>query len=64
MLDRLRFCDEATFHVFETVSRYKCAGTYGEVKITEHGRDSPKVNAWGALTKSKVVGPFFLEEPT
>jgi hypothetical protein len=33
-------------------------------EFVEHEHDSPKVNAWRALTRDRVIGPYFFAEPT
>jgi hypothetical protein len=64
-LDRLRFSDEEMSHICGTVRRRTCVwGCENPHDITEHERDSPKINAWCTLMKTKLpVLPFF-EEPT
>jgi hypothetical protein len=32
--------------------------------FVEHERDSPKVNVWCALTRDRVIGPYFFAERT
>ena len=58
------FSDEATFHTCGKVNRHNC-GIWADEKppnILEWERDTPKVNVWLGLTKSKVYGPFFFAE--
>jgi hypothetical protein len=65
-LSNLIFSDEATFHISGKINRHNCR-IWGETnphEIYEHERDSPKVNVWCALSRSRIYGPFFFEERT
>jgi hypothetical protein len=62
----LIFSDEATFHLPGKVHRHNVRTwrTENICVITEHVRDSPKVNAFCAISKEKGYGPFSFETPT
>lgn len=65
-LERLIFCDEATFHISGKVSRHNVRiwGTEQSHAQIEHQRDSPKVIVFCAVSREKVHGPFFFTEAT
>nr|XP_005998403.1 PREDICTED: uncharacterized protein LOC102358965 [Latimeria chalumnae]XP_005998404.1 PREDICTED: uncharacterized protein LOC102358965 [Latimeria chalumnae] len=65
-LDELTFSDETTFHISGKVNRHNCRiwGTEKPQEVWQHERDSPKINVWCALRKSRIIGPFFFEEAT
>jgi hypothetical protein len=60
-LRRLVFSDEATFHFIGKVNRHNIRiwGTKNQHATVQHGRDSPKVNVFCAISSRKVYGPFF-----
>jgi hypothetical protein len=60
------FSDEATFHVSGHVSRHNVRIWANERPhdFVEHARDSPEVDAWCALTRDRVIGPYFFAEST
>jgi hypothetical protein len=60
-LDSVIFSDESTFHVSGKCSIW---GSDNPRVFLEHVRDSPKVNAFCALSKERVYGPFFFMETT
>ena len=62
--ERFVFSDEATFHTNGKVNR-RNVRLWGEENFyatIEHERDSPKANAFCAISKNHVHGPFFLRE--
>jgi hypothetical protein len=63
-LNRLTFRDESTFHVSGKVNRHNVRiwGTETPHVVTEHERDSPKVNVFCAISRTRVFGPFFFAE--
>jgi hypothetical protein len=63
-LHPVMFSDEATFHVSGHVHRHKVRIWANERPhdFVEHERDSPKVNMWCALTRDRVIGPYFFAE--
>ena len=65
-VDKLIFCDEATFHISGKVNVHNVHiwGTEQPHAQTEHQRDSPKVNVFCAMSCEKVHGPFFFTEAT
>jgi hypothetical protein len=65
-LHRVMFGDEATFHVSGRVHRHNVRIWANERPhdFVEHARDSPKVNVWCALTRDRVIGPYFFAERT
>lgn len=66
LLQNVLFSDEATFHTCGMVNRHNCRVWADEQpnEIMEWERNTPKVNVWLGLTKSKVYGPFFFGERT
>jgi hypothetical protein len=58
------FSDEATFHVSGHVHRHNIRIWANERPhdFVEHEHDSPKVNVWCALTRDRVIGPYFFAE--
>jgi hypothetical protein len=43
-----------------TVNRHNCVwGSENPYDVTEHERDSPKVEVWCALMKNKIIGSLF-----
>ena len=54
-IERLIFCDEATFHISGKVNGHN-------VRIW--GTEQPKVNVFCAVSREKVHGPFFFTEAT
>ena len=65
-VERLIFCDEATFHISGKVNvhNFRIWGTEQPHAQIEHRRDSPKVNVSCAVSRKKVHGPFFFNEAT
>ena len=65
-IERLIFCDEATFHISGKVNVHNVRiwGTEHPHAQIEHQRDSPKVNVFCAVSHEKVHGPFFFTEAT
>jgi hypothetical protein len=63
-LHRVMFSDEATFHVSGHVHRNKVRIWANECPhdFVEHERDSPEVYVWCALTRDRVLGPYFFAE--
>ncbi|KAJ4439785.1 hypothetical protein ANN_07913 [Periplaneta americana] len=66
LFSRLIFSDEATFHTSGKINKHNCRvwGTQKLHRIIEHECDSPKVNAFCALSQRKLYGPFFFIEAT
>jgi hypothetical protein len=63
ILEKLTFSDEATFHI----SRKFNSNRWEREKpqdVWQHDRDSPKLNMWCALRKSRIIGPLFLKGAT
>jgi hypothetical protein len=60
------FSDETTFYVSGQVHQYNLRIWANERPhdFVEHERDSPKVNVWCALTRDRVIGPYFFAERT
>ncbi|GBN20652.1 hypothetical protein AVEN_224430-1 [Araneus ventricosus] len=60
----LIFSEEATFHLSGKVNCHNARvwGTELPHVIVEKGRDSPKVNVFCAISKTKLYGPFFFIE--
>jgi len=65
-LKRLRFSNEATFHVSGKVNKpnVRIWGTEKPHRIVENERDSPKTNVFCAISMSKVYGPYFFPDRT
>lgn len=65
-LQRIVYSDEATFHVSGKVNRHNVRiwGLQNPHATSQHERDSPKVNVFCALSRTKVYGPFFFAEGT
>jgi hypothetical protein len=65
IIERL-ISDEATFHICGKVNRHivRMWGTKQPRAQTEHQRDSPEVNAFCAVSRGKVHGPFLFTEAT
>jgi hypothetical protein len=61
---KLIFSDEATFHLYGKVNRHNVRiwGSETPHTTSEHIRNSPKLNAFCAMSKQKVYGPFFFAE--
>ena len=66
LMQHVMFSDEATFHTCGHVNRHNCRIWANEQpnSLQEWQRDTPKVNVWLGITKSKVYGPFFFAEST
>jgi hypothetical protein len=62
--NRLTFSDEATFHWSGKVNRHNVRiwGTETPHVAIEHERDSPKVNVFCAISRTRVFGPFLFAE--
>jgi hypothetical protein len=60
------FSDEATFHLSGKVNRHNLRiwGMENPHATIEHELDSPKVNVFCAISRTKVYGPFFFMEKT
>jgi hypothetical protein len=60
------FSDEATFHVSGAANRHSVRlwGSQQLHSITEHVRDSPKVNVWCGVLCNMIIGPLFFAEKT
>lgn len=58
----LVFSDEATFHLNGKVNRHNVRiwSMENPCIIVEHERNSPKLNVFCAVSKTKVYGPFFI----
>jgi hypothetical protein len=65
-LHRVMFSDEATFRVSGHVHQNNVRIWANELphEFVEHERDSPKVNLWCALSRDRVIGPYFFTERT
>ncbi|CAF1482110.1 unnamed protein product [Rotaria magnacalcarata] len=66
MQENLFFSDEATFYVSGLVSKHNIrywSETNPHVTI-ETVMNSPKLNVWCAMSKSKLLGPYFFEDDT
>lgn len=65
-LQRIVYSDEATFHLSGKVNRHNVRiwGLQNPHATLQHERDSPKVNVFCALSRTKVYGPFFFAERT
>jgi hypothetical protein len=63
-VERLIFCDEATFHISGKVNRHNIRiwGTEQPHAQIEYLHDSPKVNVFCAVSREKLHGPFFFTE--
>ena len=66
LMQHVLFSDEATFHMCGHVNRHNCWIWADEQPnaLLEWERDSPKVNVWMGITKSKVYGLYMFSEPT
>jgi hypothetical protein len=65
-VNRLTFSDESTFHLTGNVNRHNVRTWGSETPhvVSEHERDSPKVNVFCAISRTRVFGPFFFVENT
>ena len=65
-LEKVIFSDEATFHLSGKVNKQNVRiwGIENPREFVEHMRDSPKVNVFCAMSKQKIYGPEFFDEPT
>jgi hypothetical protein len=63
---RLVFGDEATFHLSGKVIHHNLRiwGMENPHATTEHERDSPKINVFCAISRTKVYGPLFFMKKT
>ena len=59
--NRLIFGDESNFHLSGIVNKHNVRiwGTENPRKLVQYVRDSPKVNVFCAVSRTKVYGPFF-----
>ena len=66
LFSRLVFRDEVTFHLCGKVNRHSVGiwGTHHPNEAVDHKRDLPKVNVMCAVSRNKVIGPFFFEKNT
>jgi len=64
--NHLIFSDEATFHLSGKVNKHNVRIWASEAPhaFLQHQRDSPKLNVFCAVSKTKVYGPFFFAEKT
>ena len=65
-VERLIFCDEATFHISGKVNVHNVRiwGTEQLHAQIEHRHDSPKINVFCAVSRKKVHSPFFFPDAT
>ena len=65
-LNKIGFCDEATFNVGGVVNRHNCRiwGTENPHVLFEKPRVSAKLHVWCFVHVSGVVGPYFFTDPT
>jgi hypothetical protein len=66
VLSKILFSDERTFHVHRKVNFHNIQvwGMEQPWRVIKHERDSPKVNVFCAILKTKIYGPFFFSERT
>jgi hypothetical protein len=64
--EKLVCSDEATFRVCAKMNRYivRISGTENPHATSEHVRDSPKMNAFFAVSSCIVYGLFLFAQPT
>jgi hypothetical protein len=63
--ERLVFSDEAAFDTRSKVNRHDLRVWVSEYRVTfEHQRNSPKMNVYCAISRSKVYCPFFCVDDT
>ena len=65
-IERIIFCDEATFHISGKVNGHNVLiwGTEKPHAQIEHQHDSPKANVFCVVYRENVHGPFFSTEAT
>lgn len=65
-LNRVCFSDEATFHVSGKLNTHNVRiwGSENPHMTRKLQRDSPKVNVWCGIMCSRIIGPFFFDEPS
>jgi hypothetical protein len=65
-MEHILFGDEATFHTCGKVNRhsFRVWATEKPNDYISWDKDSPKVNMWLGMTKSKIYGPFSFNEAT
>jgi len=65
-LEKVQFSVEVTFHVSSAVNHHNVRMWESENPhaYAKHQRDSPKVNAFYAISRQKVYGPYFFAEET
>ena len=63
-LKRVRFSNEATFHVSRKLNKHNVRiwGSEHPYVIRELQRDSPKVNVWCGIMCNRINEPFFFHE--
>ena len=66
LMQHALFSNEATFHPCGHVNRHNCRIWADEQPnaLYEWEQDSPKVNVWMGITKSKLYGPYMFSEST
>ena len=66
LLEKVQFSDKATFHVSSAVKCHNVRiwGSENPHTYVQHQCDSPKVNAFCAISSQKVYSPFFFAEET
>jgi hypothetical protein len=66
LLSKIIFSDEATFHLSGKVNRHNVRiwGSENPHATLEVERDSPKINAFCAVSERSVYGPFISEGQT
>jgi hypothetical protein len=59
--NRLIFGEESTFHLSGKVKKHNVRiwGTENPRDLVQNVRDSPKINVFCAVSRTKVYGPFF-----
>ena len=64
--NRLIFGDESTFHFSGKVNKHNVRiwGTKNPRELVQYVRDSPKVNVFCTVSRTKGYGPFFPHENT
>jgi hypothetical protein len=62
-LEELTFADEAASHICGKFNGNRWKKEKPQ-DVWQHERDSPKLNMWCALRRSRIIGPFFLKEVT
>lgn len=62
-LDNIFFSDEAHFNLSGSVNRQNCRfwGTENPHEVQETKKFSPHVTCWVAISRSRIIGPYFFE---